>query len=449
MAKKNIVYHETIHGEETIIYTIEDENTGRNKYFILESVPEKYQSNPRTLERINAEIERYNAEKNKNARLTSLTTKQGEKRWFVEEPSSLIGALYCAHKVDKEIKRDQKIIDDINKDSKKGMIASKNHYKKASNKVKARAAAIGLAAALLVGSIAGITALGNRDNDNSRNNPAISTESTYESDWSSGINSSTKPQTPDTNINFEVKEELVHTDLDTLTYSTTQNSDGSKVIELADALNIADVCYDNLQYELENSNHSYDFDASKFSPEMYVGEAISENSLKVIEDFVNKYGCRGMLMIGPAAVAEANEVSKKLTGKEFVTDSKQLDDPVDAFMTCMYISVKNYEYCSSVVGAENVTPEMVYDCYLYGCGNVMKWLNNCMENGKYNGNYKPKSYSKDIMYYSECLEPYMDALQKGLTDGSHDKYWKDTYYNGLWKLPDWNEVESTAAEPGE
>ena len=49
MAKKNIVYHETIHGEETIIYTIEDENTGRNKYFILESVPEKYQSNPRTL----------------------------------------------------------------------------------------------------------------------------------------------------------------------------------------------------------------------------------------------------------------------------------------------------------------------------------------------------------------------------------------------------------------
>ena len=44
MAKKYIVYHEKVHGEESLIYFIENENTGRKKYFVLEEVPEKYQN---------------------------------------------------------------------------------------------------------------------------------------------------------------------------------------------------------------------------------------------------------------------------------------------------------------------------------------------------------------------------------------------------------------------
>ena len=216
-------------------------------------------------------------------------------------------------------------------------------------------------------------------------------------------------------------------------------------MELADALKIADVCYDNLQYELENSEHDYSFDASKFNPEMYVGEAISENSLKVIENYVNQYGCRGMLMIGADAMKEANEVSVNLTGEKIITDSKQLDDPVKAFMTCMYISVRNYEYCADIVGPENVTPEMVFDCYLYGCGNLRKWLREDVEK---NTPYESKTYSKDILYYGECLEPYMEALKKGLTDGSHDKFWQDTYYNGLWKKPDWSKVQASSEQGG-
>ena len=57
MAKKNIVFHEKIHGEETLIYFIEDENTGRRKYFVLEAVPETSTAagGPARIVRINGE----------------------------------------------------------------------------------------------------------------------------------------------------------------------------------------------------------------------------------------------------------------------------------------------------------------------------------------------------------------------------------------------------------
>ena len=148
---------------------------------------------------------------------------------------------------------------------------------------------------------------------------------------------------------------------------------------------------------------------------------ISENSLKVIKDYVNKYGCRGMMMIGTDATKEANEVSMKLTGEAIIENSEELDNPVEALMTAMYIAVKNYEYCADIVGPENVTPEMVFDCYLYGCGNLRSWLRECMVDGQYDGSYQARNYSKKILYYGECLEPYKEALDSGLTDGSHDE----------------------------
>jgi len=220
-------------------------------------------------------------------------------------------------------------------------------------------------------------------------------------------------------------------------------SNGTTFVEVADMLKIAEACYNNLEIELETANHDYSFDVSKFNPEMYVGEAIQESSLKYVVDFVNKYGCRGMFMIGADAMEEAIEVSETLTGKKVVSSSKELDNPVDAMMTCMYISVRNFEYCADIVGAENVTPNMVYDCYLFGCGNVRKWLRACMEDGKYNGGYNPQSYSQKVLYYGECLETYNEALKQGLTNGEHDSYWQDLHVNRLWKLPNFeSEVEN-------
>jgi hypothetical protein len=37
--------------------------------------------------------------------------------------------------------------------------------------------------------------------------------------------------------------------------------------------------------------------------------------------------------------------------------------------------------------------------------------------GKYNGEYKPQTYSQKVLYYGECLEPYNDALKQGFTNG--------------------------------
>ena len=441
MAKRNIVFNEKVHGEETLIYFTQDENTAKKQYYILESVPDKYQQSPKALDRINAEIEKYNAENGKHAKLTALTRKDGEKRWFIEEPSSAINAFFCAYKVDREVKKDQKIIDEINKPP-KSSVFKKNKVVIISDKAKLKIIALILGITLTMGSGIALFNGISSSNDSTKNEAGIvhviGGSNKESSKKTSSSQESTKKPTSSQGSTIAPEKEpdkAVYVDLDTLTWDTYVSSSGTTMVEVDDMLKIAEACYNNLSIELETANHNYSYDISKFNPEMYVGEAIQESSLKYVVDYVNKYGCRGMFMIGADATKEANEVSKTLTGKEIISDSKELDDPVEAMMTCMYISVRNYEYCADIVGAENVTPNMVYDCYLFGCGNVRGWLRDCMKNGKYNGNYKPQSYSQKVLYYGECLEPYNDALKQGLTNGEHDSYWKDLHVNRLWKLP--------------
>ncbi len=440
MAKRNVVFNERVHGEETLIYFIQDENTAKKQYYILESVPDKYQRSQKALDRINAEVEKYNAENGKQAKLTALTTKNGEKRWFVEEPSSAIGAFFRAYSVDREVKKDQKIIDEINNPP-KGSVFNKNRVMIISDKAKLKVIALILGITLTIGS--GITLFNGANNSNSSTKNESGIVHVIGDSKEESKESSKKPTS--SQESEKAPEKATYIDLDTLTWNTYVNSSGTTMVEVADMLKIAEACYNNLGIELETANHDYSYDISKFNPEMYVGEAVQESSLKYVVDYVNKYGCRGMLMIGADATKEANEISKTLTGKEIISDSKELDNPVEAMMTCMYISVKNYEYCADIVGAENVTPDMVYDCYLFGCGNVRGWLKECMKNGKYNGNYKPQSYSQKVLYYGECLEPYNKALKQGLTNGEHDSYWKDLHVNRLWKLPNF-EAESSGPQ---
>lgn len=443
MAKRNIVFNEKVHGEETLIYFIQDENTAKKQYYILEAIPDKYQHSQKVLDRINEEVKKYNAENGKQAKLTSLKTKEGEIRWFVEEPSSAIGAFFRAYSVDREIKREQKNIDETNEKS-TGSISNKKRFTIISDKAKIKALALILGITLTLGSGIAIFNMNNNSNDSLKNESGIvhvlggsntsnKNQSSKNEEIKKPVSSQTPSKTPDESVTPEAP---VYIDLDTLTWDTYVNSSGTTMVEVDDMLKIAEACYNNLGIELKTADHDYTYDISKFKPEMYVGEAIQECSLKYVVDYVNKYGCRGMFMIGADATKEANEVSKNLTGKEIISNSKELDDPVEAMMTCMYISVRNYEYCADIVGAENVTPNMVYDCYLFGCGNVRSWLRGCMKNGKYNGNYKPQSYSQKVLYYGECLEPYNKALKQGLTNGEHDSYWKDLHVNRLWKLPD-------------
>jgi len=188
---------------------------------------------------------------------------------------------------------------------------------------------------------------------------------------------------------------------------------------------------------------------------MFTGEQIRESSLR---EYVAKganiknapdYGdlCRGSHKLGPDAIKEANEVSRRLTGEDVIRSEEDLYDLVRATRACMYIAIKNYEYCAGVISGESVEPNMVFDAYLWGCGNVRKWLRECVEDGEYNGEYKPKDYSVDILYYGECLEEYWEKFLEGVTDGSHDKHWQDLHVNGLWKVDDYRE-SLKGTEPG-
>lgn len=228
-------------------------------------------------------------------------------------------------------------------------------------------------------------------------------------------------------------------DLDSLKCDVYQNSAGSTLYELDDSLFISYICYNKLVNALNEynsnvpANKQYSFDASKFNSTMFTAEQIRESSLKQTRNDINDM-CRGPFKIGPDAMKEANIVSKNLFGTEILESEEDLYDPVKSCMACMCIAVKNYEYCAGVTN--NVTPNMVYDTYLYGCGNIRKQLRN--------GTYSPTSYSKEIIGYGEVLEDYFNSLMSGKTDGSHDSVWQDCYLQ-LWKVP--SMVKE--AQPGE
>lgn len=228
-------------------------------------------------------------------------------------------------------------------------------------------------------------------------------------------------------------------DLDSLKCDVYQNSAGNTMYELDDSLFISYVCYNKLVNALNEYNASvsadkqYSFDASKFNSTMFTAEQIRESSLKQTRNDINDL-CRGPFKIGPDAMKEANIVSKNLFGTEILESEEDLYNPVKSCMACMCIAVKNYEYCAGVTN--NVTPNMVYDTYLYGCGNIRKQLRN--------GTYSPTSYSKEILGYGEVLEDYLNSLMSGKTDGSHDSVWQDCYQQ-LWKVP--SMVKE--AQPGE
>lgn len=466
MAKRHFVYQGKVHGQETVVYYVENEETGKKQFYVLESVPEEYQRSQKGLERVDKVIKEYNQAENKNASLVSRTDSIGRKQWYVREPSSMIPALLTAMKVENEIKKEQKIIDEINKkielrEVKSGVIS----YKKPS-KMKTmvtRAVAAGLTVLILVGGT-GALVRAVRGSDVEGKTPESGYTETYRPEATTGNNGESTATPPSTMapVAPEAPQEKPYIDYDLLTYDTYQNSAGVTMIEVDDALFIANACYNNIVKELDEYNekspdeYDYSFDTEKFNPSMFTGEQIRESSLK---EYVPKGGdikkspdyeddCRGSFKIGPAAIKEANEVSRNLTGEDVIRSEEDLYDVVRATRACMYIAIKNYEYCAGVISAEAVTPNMVLDTYLYGCGNVRSWLRKCLEDGEYNGKYNPKDYSIDILYYADCLEDYWEKLMEGITDGSHDKSWQDLHVNGLWKLEEYK-ANLKGTEPGE
>lgn len=228
-------------------------------------------------------------------------------------------------------------------------------------------------------------------------------------------------------------------DINNLDCKTYQTSTGQEMYELADCLFISDVCYNKLMNALDEYNQSvpdknrYDFDASKFTPAMFTAEQIRESSLYKTKNDINER-CRGPFKIGAAAIEEANQVSQKLFGYNIIDSEEDLYDPAKSCMACMCIAVKNYEYCSGVIERNDVTPNMVFDCYLWGCGNIRSELRD--------NSYAPKAYSERIMDYGEVLDEYYKQIMNGQTNGSHDEFWSACYS----KL---NRISENAKQRGE
>ena len=420
MGKTYTVYNESVHGKQIIIKCVENDNGNKRKYYIFESLPESLQHNQEFLLKVKEEIQQQSIGTAKQKELVCLDGQNNEKHWFIREEATFLQAFKRAYQVDREIKKENKILDKINGTS--GVICSGcKFYKKPSEKIKVALIALGVSMAVLIGSGAGLASIVNIDEVQS-NIGVVET-----------VKGNEKEQAPE-----------IYFDLSKIDYSTHQNTRGDTLLELVDAIRIADACFNNLRIELKNASHSYHYDATKFRSTMYAGEQMRESSLKITKEDIND-DYRGPFQMGSDAIEEANEVSLKLTGKKIIETVDDLYDPVKSCMACMYFSVKNYEYCYDIVG-DKVTPSMVFDTYLHGCLNVRSWLRKDVEMGT---DYEAQSYSKDVLYYDECFEYYKNALDNGLTDGSHDQYWEDTYYNKVWKLPKWDTIENKQSQLGD
>ena len=453
--RRHFVYHGVVNGLETNVYYVINKKTHKKQYFVLHEFPNTSKN------KTNAQkaIDKYNEGHHRKAEMLFRRDKDEVEHSYINEPCMAFEAIMAIVETEKAIKKEKK---ELGIEEPKALVSEEKKYNPPSQNLK-RAIAFTLFGLTMTGFALGIS-MGFISPDSTR----TETPTVYvgETNVPTTSDSTETTKTPSTSGSFETtqeqEQERVYIDYDSLKYKTHTNSNGATLIELADALKIANACYNNLIIEIERYNekstNDFSFDVDKFKGSMFTAEQIRESSLFLYvdegENIKNAvdYGdrCRGPFKIGPAAIEEANEVSMKLTGEKVIRDERDLYDVVRACRACMYIAIKNYEYCAGVIG-DAVEPNMVFDAYLYGCGNVRSWLRDCLEDGEYNGEYGPKTYSKDIMYYYSVVEPYWQKLLAGKTDGSHDKEWQNTYYNGLWQKPDWSkEVESSqASEPGQ
>lgn len=229
---------------------------------------------------------------------------------------------------------------------------------------------------------------------------------------------------------------------DSLTYRT-YNSDGKTKIEEADSLYISYVCYNKIMQELDDYNSKVpkekrlDFDKNKFSPAVFTAQQFTESSLILTNKDMGKM-CKGSFQISDVAGVEANEISMKLTGKNVIETVDDYYDPVKACRVCIYISIKNYQYIKSAKENVSVSPEMVIDTYLWGCGNIRRWVRE--------GTYSKQDYANRVLSYREPFEKYLSALENNKTDGSHDEYWQNCQ-NELNEI--YNKLKAERAQKGE
>ena len=239
-----------------------------------------------------------------------------------------------------------------------------------------------------------------------------------------------------------------YVDYNTLDYETWTNSAGNEIIELADALHYADVCFNNVCMDLERYNASvpenkrYSIDMNKFKSTMYIGKEINETSLFDTEKMDRSKAYRGPFQIGDAAAEEANRISLKLTGKKILETNEDFFNPVKACLASIYIDIQNNEYLEYYFRGNDIeiTSEMVHDSYNKGANAIAKKV--------LAGEYEPSVYPLKINAYAEILDKYSEELKAGNANGSHDKIWSKIY-SELYSVNEQSVLARKNAETGE
>ena len=409
---KNTFFKGKIYDRYSELFTDQNED-GKKQYYMLYNIRNSKPSIDRAKKLIAEENE-----KNKvKARLVAIE-KQGVKYPFVLAPISMVEARYLAFR-----NRENNLIE---KDSGVKENISSEKKKKVSNKVKV-ALATGMATLALFGVIYSA-----RDviQESAPKNEITEQQKTFQEPYQ---NSSQKAQQ-----NMSLNDIVENMSYDDLTYGTYQNSKGVTLMEMSDALLISNVCFNNVMDELEKFNASvseskrYAFDKNKFNGAMFAGFQHRESSFILSKDDINK-PCKGPFQISAAGAEEANEVCRKLTGKNVIESVDDLYDPVKACRACIYIVIKNYQYAYTATENVIVTPSMPIDTYLWGCKNVRQWIRE--------GSYSPKMYSQTVLKFGEVLDEYWNLILENKTDGSHDQYWKECN-NKLDQVIEWSKAQS-------
>ncbi len=229
---------------------------------------------------------------------------------------------------------------------------------------------------------------------------------------------------------------------DEMTYDTYKSSSGATMMEVADAIKIAQACYNNIKNEIEvyNTKMSDNKQLTNYldiiTPEMIVGIQMRESSFILTENDRNEL-CRGSFKLGPAAIDEANAISVKLTGEKVIKCDDDLYDPVKACRASFYFNMKNIDYAKHIMGikgkvTDEATQEMIkqaaIDMYFWGYGNVQKQYNKTNGDG-IPKNYEVRAYGERVLNYEIVFEDYAEQIFSGKAEGHH----KDGYYSEVYK----------------
>ena len=453
--QRNFTYNGRVHGLETNIYYIK--NNGKKLYFILKEFPNTAKNKSVAAQLVTE----FNEKHKRQAEVLYRKDKDGRVHAFINAPCTVIDALREEISVEREIRKDNKIIDKINRSKTSGKVSSDKKCRPVGEKIKAKIA-LALVAVTLFGVSFGALING-IDIDSNAFGPDIEASETMNPEtiknpdtfYETQLNPDTtenieSTQTPETS---EREEEYVDIDLETFKYGTYLNSAGVRMIETEDAFKIAEACYNYVAEAIEEYNKSvpenkrYSYDPTDFDSSHMMARWTRESSLildvdpqanedvRKAEDYGDR--CRGPFKMSKDAINEANAIAEKVLKKKVIESEKDIYDPIKQCIASYLFNVQATEYLESY-GIKDVTSRHLGPAYLYGSFGVYR-------DGRENS-----FYANDIEFYASCYSRHKSVILSGKSTEEEKRTAVRKLTFELWDKPDWSKVQTTqTSELGE